>query len=119
MEAIESGLYCACHSSLLLEEKFEYRKGLVTNMLQPCLVSDPYSPEAPPVNNASIVGTRLAGCGLHVACIGMVPPFTCIMWTNHKFTACAQAFFKQNQLGCIKTKRPLRYRRGSTKLERR
>ena len=31
--------------------------------------------------NASIVGARLAGCGLHAmevitACIGMVPPFT-------------------------------------------
>ena len=38
--------------------------------------------------NASIVGARLAGCGVHameviMACIGMVPPFTRAMWTQH------------------------------------
>ena len=52
------------------------------------LESDPYSPEAAVLNNASIVGARLAGCGLHamevvMACIGMVLPFTCAMWTKH------------------------------------
>ena len=102
MEAIESGLnkigLCyACPSSLVLEEKFESRKGLVTNISFSCsnpackksvLVSDPYSPEAAALNNASIVGARLAGCGLHAmevitACIGMVPPFTRAMWTKH------------------------------------
>ena len=68
------GLCCACHSSLVLEEKFWSRKGLVTNISFSCsnpackksvLVSDPYSPEATALNNASIVGARLAGCGLH------------------------------------------------------
>ena len=91
MEAIESGLNkigvcCACHSSLVLKEKFQSRKGLVTNISfsrsnpackKSVLVSDPYSPEAAALNNASIVGARLAGCGLHAmevitACIGMV-----------------------------------------------
>ena len=75
------------HSSLVLEEKFKSRKGLITNISFLCsnsackksvLVSDPYSPEAAALNNASIVGARLAGCGLHAmevitACIGMVP----------------------------------------------
>ena len=58
----------------MLEEKFWSRKGLVTNISFSCsnpackksvLVSDPYSPEATALNNASIVGARLAGCGLH------------------------------------------------------
>ena len=86
-------------SSLVLEEKFESRKELVTNISFSCsysvckksvLVSDPYSPEAAALNNASIVGARLAGCGLHAcyggykACIGMVPPFTRAMCTKHK-----------------------------------
>ena len=102
MEAIESGLNkiglcCAWHSSLMLEEKFASRKGLVTNISFSCsspackksiLVSDPYSAEAPAFNNESIVGARLAGCGLHAmevitACIGMVPAFACAMWTKH------------------------------------
>ena len=64
-------------------------------------MSDPYSPEATAPNNASIVGLRLAGCGLHameviMACIGMeCPPlysFTRTMWTKHNkdisITAC-------------------------------
>ena len=63
-------------------------------------MSDPYSPEAAALNNASIVGARLAGCGLHAmevitACIGMVPPFTRAMWTQHNkdifIKACAVA----------------------------
>ena len=115
--------------------KFESRKRLVTNISFSCsnpackksvLVSNPYSPEAAALNNASIVGTRLAGCGLHakeviMACIGMVPPFTRAMWTKHKFMARAQTFFKrQDQLRLYKSqKRASRYRRRgeSTKLE--
>ena len=92
MESLESGLNkrglcCACHSSLMLEEKFWSRKGLVTNIRFSCfnpackksvLVSDPYSPEAAALNNVSKLGARLAGCGLHAmevitAIIGMVP----------------------------------------------
>ena len=51
-------------------------------------MSDPYSPEVTTLNDASIVGARLAGCGLHVmevitACIGMVPPFTRAMWKQN------------------------------------
>ena len=51
-------------------------------------MSDPYSPEAAALNNASVVGARLAGCGLHAmevitACIGMVPLFTHAMWKQH------------------------------------
>ena len=95
MEAIESGLNkiglcCACHSGLMLEEKFESRKEFVTNISFSCsnpvckksvLVSDLYLPEATALNNVSIVGARLAGCGVHAmevitACIAMVPPFT-------------------------------------------
>ena len=122
MEAIESGLNkiglcCACHSSLLLEEKFESRKGLVTNISFSCsnpackksvLVSDPYFPEATALNNASIAGAKLAGSGLHamevvMACIGMVPPTRAVK-TKHKFTAHAQAFFKhQDQLRLYKS----------------
>ena len=102
MEAIELGLNkiglcCACHASLVLEEKFESRKRFVTNISFSCsnpackksvLLSDPYSTEAAALNNASIMGARLAGCGLHdmvvaKACMGMVPPFTRAMWTKH------------------------------------
>ena len=52
----------------MLDEKFESRKGLVTNISFSCfnpackkslLESDPYSLEAAALNNASIVGTRL------------------------------------------------------------
>ena len=74
-------------------------------------MSDPYSPEDAALNNASIVGARLASCVLHTmevitACIGMVLPFTCAMWTKHKFSAHAQAFFKhEDQLSCIRAKR--------------
>ena len=71
-------------------------KGHVTNIGFSCsnpackksvLVPDPYSPETAALNNASIVGARLAGCGWHAmeditACIGMVPPFTRAMWTK-------------------------------------
>ena len=81
----------------MLEEKFESRKGLVTNISFSCsnpasmksvLESDPYSPEATTLNNASIVDARLAGCGLHameviMSCIGMFPPFTHSTWTKH------------------------------------
>ena len=80
----------------MLEEKFEFRNGLVTNISFSCsnpackksdLVSDPYSPEADALN-ASIVSSRLAGCGLRAmevitTCIGMVPLFTCAMRTKH------------------------------------
>ena len=57
------------------------------------LMSDPHSPEAAALNNASIVGARLAGCGLHameviMACIGMVPPFTRAMCTKHNKDFC-------------------------------
>ena len=99
LDAVESGLgVCSnCHSPLVLEEKFDSRKGLVTHKSFSCpnrtckksvLVSDPYSPEATALNNASILGTRMAGCGLHAldvitACMGMVPPFTRAMWTKH------------------------------------
>ena len=38
------------------------------------------------------------------ACIGMVPLFTHAMWTKHKFTARAQAFFKnEDQLRLYKS----------------
>ena len=81
----------------MLEEKFESRKGLVTNISfswsnpaskKSVLVSDPYSPEAAALNNTSTMGARLAGCGVHAmevitACIGMVPSFTRAMWTKH------------------------------------
>ena len=70
---------------------------LVTNISFSCsnpackmsvLVSDPSSPGTAALNNTSIVGTRLAGCGLHAmevitACVGMVPPFTRAVWTQH------------------------------------
>ena len=51
-------------------------------------MSDPYSPAAAALNNASIVDKRLAGCGLHTmevitACIGLVHPFTHAVWTKH------------------------------------
>ena len=91
------------------------------------LVSDPYSPEAAAVNNASIVGARarLAGCGLHAmevitACIGMVPSFTRAMWTKHKFTARAQAFFKhEEQLRLYKSQKKASEVQKRRKLERR
>ena len=103
------GICCACYSSLELEEKFESRKGLVTNISFSCSnptckksvhVSDPYSLEVTALNNASIVGTRLAGCGLRAmegitACIGMFPPLTHAVWTKHSkeisIKACAVA----------------------------
>ena len=72
-------------------------KGLLQTCSNPAckksvLVSDPYSPEAAVLNNTSIVGAKLTGCGLHameviMACIGMVPSFTRAMWTKHKFPA--------------------------------
>ena len=80
----------------MLEEKFESRKGLLQTSFscsnpackKSVLASDRYSPKAAALNNASIVGARLAGCGLHAmevitACIGMVPPFTREMCTKH------------------------------------
>ena len=103
-----------------MEGKFGSRKRLVTNINFSCsnpackesvLGSYPYSPEAAALNNASIVGARLAGCGLHAmevitACIGMVPPFTSAMWTKHKFLAHAQAFFKhEDQLRLYKSQK--------------
>ena len=68
MEAIESGLNkiglcCACYSSFVLDEKFESRKGLITNISFSCsnpackksvLVPDLCFPEATALNNASI-----------------------------------------------------------------
>ena len=85
-------------------------------------MSDPYSPEAAALYNASIVGARLEGCQLHAmviltACIGIIPPFTCAMWKKHMFMARAQAFFKhEDQLWLYKRDRR---KVESTKLERR
>ena len=84
-----------CHSPLLLNERFGQRRGLVSTIKIRCSnptchksvsLSDPFMDDS--LNDASILGTRLGGCGPSAleelsACIGMLPPLTRPKWTEH------------------------------------
>ena len=93
----EIGVCVLCKNPLTLDETFTNRKGLVSKMSIVCsnsacsksvVVSDPTSSEDCRLNDAAILGARMSGCGLSVmeelsACIGMLPPLTRPMWTQH------------------------------------
>lgn len=99
LEKIDMGLgeLCVCkhcHSTLKLVGN---RKGLVSRINIVCsntackksiLLSDPSSSEDTKINDAAILGTRMAGCGHGAmqelsACLGMLPPLSRPMWTKH------------------------------------
>ncbi len=84
-----------CHSALILKESFSHRKGLVSSLKIECVhcsetasISDPYIAEDAAINDASILGMRLAGLGHSAlnelsACLGMLPPLTAPSWSLH------------------------------------
>ena len=85
----------SCNSHLKLVESFGQRKGLISSIDIVCSnstckrsvnVSDPFKDHS--LNDASILGMRMAGCGLGAleelsACIGMLPPLSRPNWTRH------------------------------------
>ena len=81
----------------MLHETFGNRRGLVSRVSITCsnssckksvLLSDPSSSEDNCLNDAAILGTRMASCGHNAlqefsACVGMLHPLSRPMWTKH------------------------------------
>ena len=94
----------------MLDETFGNRRGLVSRISITCsnsfckksvLLSDPSSSEDNCLNDAAILGTRMASCGHNAlqelsACVGMLPPLSRPIWTKHKvFSATSTVVAKQ------------------------
>ena len=109
----------------MLDETFGNRRGLVSRVSITCsnssckksvLLSDPSSSENNCLNDAAILGIRMASCGHNAlqelsACVGMLPPLSRSTWTKHSKVISAASMVVAKQC-CVEAAQHLHEKMG-------